>query len=383
MFAYPYPVLDPAESSNTYEFHSAYIDMSTQSFPLFPKLPQELRDQIWSDAVRPINPGHGGVHFFTVFNPTHADEKFRKHLVVQQTGYDSYRGEFAPILGAPTSQDNRSLPSWTVGNSSTYATDFGLWTACRDSYKAIYRGYDRPGRDLIQRISPLGGFYSWLSQREDAKDLPVTFSAANGDSSPVHLTVLPLRDLFVLRRFEDVGSISYTLRNAPFASPVFGYDGVTHVAVEFDPQWSVEGVTQYRNNAEITNVRYWAYQALSQAIWSQIRWFQYLWVVDYRLRLKAGVFDPEKRAALWESDFEEQFVFEGQGCRYYAVPRENPQDFCEYRDGLEPSNPVWRVNGALDGSAIMSGVCLRYPHLYGERSLRPHETIGTLVCEYN
>ncbi|KAK2744538.1 hypothetical protein CKAH01_06795 [Colletotrichum kahawae] len=358
--------------------------MSTKSFPQFLKLPQELRDQIWSDAVRPISPGHGGVHFFTVFDPIRSNKRFRDYLVVKQAGYDPNRGNFAPVLGVPTSKDDTSLPSWTVGNPSTYATDFGLWTACRDSYNAIYKGYDRPKWDLIRKMGPTMGLYGRLWQREDGKDFPVTFSAANGDSSRLFLTVLPSRDLFVLRHFEDVGgSISYTVKNAPFASPRLGLYRVTHVAVEFDPEWSVEGVEQYKKETEITSLKYWAYQTLAQAIRSRIRWFEYLWVVDYRLRVKAGVSDPERKAALWKSDSEEPFVFEGQGCKYYAVPRNNPQDFCEYRNGLEPSNPVWRVNGALDGSAVVPDIHHYYPTMNGKRPRLPHETIGILVCEYD
>ncbi|KAL3303865.1 Methyltransferase domain-containing protein [Colletotrichum asianum] len=357
--------------------------MSAQSFPQFPKLPQELRDQIWSDAVRPINPNHAGVHFFTVFNPVHSDEKFTDHLVVQQVDYCSNRSKFPLILSAPTSKDDTSLPSWNVGNPSTYAADFGLWTACRDSYKAIYKGYDRLRQDSIQKIKRPRAFPTWHTCREDCKDFPVTFSAANGDGSPVHLTVLPLRDLFVLRRFEDVGSISSALKNAPFDSPKLGYCGVTHVAVEFDPQWSVEGIEQCRNNAEITNVEYRAYREISQAIWSPLRPFQHLWMVDYRLRLKAGVSGQEKRAALWKSDFEEQFVFEGQGCKYYAVPIENPQDFCEYRDGLEPSNPAWIVSGVLEGLPDLFSISPNYSNPFGERALPPFGMIGILVCEYD
>ncbi|EQB54009.1 hypothetical protein CGLO_06212 [Colletotrichum gloeosporioides Cg-14] len=291
--------------------------------------------------------------------------------------------EFPLILSAPTSKDNSSQPSWNVGNPSTYAADFGLWTACRDSYKAIYKGYDRLRQDSIQKIDRPRAFHTWQTHREDCKDFPVTFSAANGDGSPVNLTVLPLRDLFVLRRFEDVGSISSTLQNAPFESPKFGYNGVTHVAVEFDPQWSVEGIRQCRNNAIITNMEYLAYREISEAIWRPQRSFQYLWVVDYRLRLKADVSDPEKRAILWKSDSEEQFVFEGQGCKYYAVPRENFQYFCEYRDGLETSNPVWRVNDALDGSDAIFGIYFHLSYLYGESSLPSHEKIGILVFEYD
>ncbi|KAI8719856.1 2EXR domain-containing protein [Fusarium sp. LHS14.1] len=100
-------------------------------FHPFPRLPQEIRDLIWTNATR-VQADKSGIHFFTIFNSTNKEESA---AVAQQ---NKLKGPSRSCLAAPRCKNGQGF-SWTEGNPSMYLLDRGLWTACRDSRAAIMK----------------------------------------------------------------------------------------------------------------------------------------------------------------------------------------------------------------------------------------------------
>ncbi|KAM0251776.1 hypothetical protein ACHAP5_001437, partial [Fusarium lateritium] len=98
-------------------------------FPCFLDLPWEIRDVIWKAAVRPNKPG---VNYFTISkNHGRVDCEDRKDALITDVPIPGIIIS-APTF-APTSEGTREPASWLVNNPSSYTTDCGLWTACKES----------------------------------------------------------------------------------------------------------------------------------------------------------------------------------------------------------------------------------------------------------
>lgn len=108
---------------------------SESIFHLFPRLPGELRNLIWDNAVR--NTNLPGVHFFSEGKPLLPHQHF--------LGYHLNREAYCANLGmsqTPLSVSNRP-PSWIEGNKSSYLIDAGMWTACKESRAVMKRRYEK------------------------------------------------------------------------------------------------------------------------------------------------------------------------------------------------------------------------------------------------
>ncbi|KAF5639522.1 uncharacterized protein FTJAE_4860 [Fusarium tjaetaba] len=187
----------------------------------FKELPRELRDQIWSLAIRDDHPG---AHIF---------------------------GQYVTGSRRVRSQDGWYLdlaePSWrrcfessnqyrSDENISTYLIDGGLWAACHESRCIMEKHFNQSKRQLAPR--------SLYDRRNSFSQQDLFKKASSGyfEGTPMErVTVFPLRDLFILQHEDldeiDWDNIDYEL--AP-ASLTEGFYGVNHIAIEYDRAWADE-----------------------------------------------------------------------------------------------------------------------------------------------
>lgn len=200
--------------------------MST--FTLFPKLPKELRDMIWDEAIRDDVPS---AHFFTMYDTKHdqdvqQDFKVRATATAEEASAIYRVGLAAPY---PGTNSNCQLHSWVDGNLSAYMADSGLWQACWESARRM----------------------EWRFQWH-TEPVTMTFQRERGDNGESHyLTIRPSEDLlclqFNIRSRIDVHRgyhWQYLLGFPPFRWQLGGgwWDStgaVRHIAVQFDPAWRV------------------------------------------------------------------------------------------------------------------------------------------------
>ncbi|KAK0648562.1 hypothetical protein B0T16DRAFT_456030 [Cercophora newfieldiana] len=107
------------------------IGMATSSHQ-FPRLPLELREEIWKFVVRPAQPG---AHYFRVC------------LLEDSKDISTQLRQMRARLAAPqclprgvefTADAQKATPiSWTANNTSVYLTDYGLLTACKETRLVI------------------------------------------------------------------------------------------------------------------------------------------------------------------------------------------------------------------------------------------------------
>ncbi|KAH7009965.1 hypothetical protein EDB80DRAFT_868489 [Ilyonectria destructans] len=197
--------------------------MAALTFHSFCELPFELREQIWTLALRPDRPA---AHCFTIFNAHEADE-----LSALQSYAMHHESPKSCDIAAPRSDksDMRTI-SWTASNPSIYLTDSGMWTACKESRDIMEKRFDT----LTWRANrPKVADYCWNFQ-DPRHDTPATgIFTSNGETQC--FTVHPKRDLFCLQpyNFNTVGWSSLIV--SPLFSFCHGFQ-IKHVAIEFDPK---------------------------------------------------------------------------------------------------------------------------------------------------
>ncbi|KAF5561968.1 hypothetical protein FPHYL_5908 [Fusarium phyllophilum] len=233
-------------------------------FKRFSELPRELRDQIWSMAIRDDRPG---VHIFGQYDK-------RNDNVTE--GHSLMRGDWP--------SDTWAAPSWrryfenlnedySDENISTYLIDGGLWTACRESRLVMERRFEQSKRKIYQRCDS-----EWASRGE------LFNKATTGyfDGSPLHgVTVFPRRDLFVLQA-EDLSKVDWdwVAFEAALAYPKEDFGGVQHIAIEYDPKWWEE-ISDKKYVSAGTNIR-----ALIDAAFELNDTSSTLWILDRTLKRK-------------------------------------------------------------------------------------------------
>ncbi|WQF85487.1 Putative 2EXR domain-containing protein [Colletotrichum destructivum] len=374
--------------------------MAAKTFHNFPLLPGELRDEIWDKAVR--RQGYRGVHYFSVFDATSyctrpVPEEFTNEYLLAKVSEKQLH-----VFGAPMSSGNPSSPSWTIGNQSTYAIDAGLWTACRESRAAMYRRYT-PEKWANWYTEPFTSFLEHMALRPGNRELPAAFKIVEGDNSQC-FTILPFYDLFLVQ-FSSFGPYFKSLgKEMPFSSRKFGLEGIPHIAVEFDPSWTLEELDQYEKDngweweyahiyhpkgskeegeptQPLSDERYAEYDSLILASRSLgLPRGVHLWLVDRRLRRKPSPMDNEKKKPSFGrcgTYGTEQLVFESQNCKYYAVPEERIQEFCFYEEPETISTTIWDFLSEL---SRLAGKHEAENYGIEEEDANPR-TLGVLVCE--
>ncbi|KAL3301742.1 Methyltransferase domain-containing protein [Colletotrichum asianum] len=321
--------------------------MAEGSFSSFSLLPGEIRDQIWDFSTRPI--GVRGVQYFSVLescdNTSPILEVFKRHIV-KRTRKDQNQVLAAPLVGKET-----SCPSWYEGNRSTYAIDSGLWTACKESRAAMYRHY-RPEEwvDLRKKQRKYYDkhqtyFHYSLHSGSKHEQMPATFNAESSGGTQ-SLTILPGYDLLHLAPVKT-GLSWYALgKDMPFSSPEFGFGGIRHTAIDFDPSWSLEELERYQlkweelrlKEAQMDYLR-WEMPHETCPISRLRRYGSWTIVFGARLRRKSTVLDEHMTEMLYGrygSWQKEQLVFHAAGCRYYAMPEHRASELCGYDAEDEP-----------------------------------------------
>lgn len=204
--------------------------MST--FHQFSDLPRELRDMIWSFAIRDDNPG---VHIFGSLYLKKNNRTESRRLM--SCGKKSWAYAALPWRHYFDSLDeNRSDE-----NVSTYLIDGGLWTACKESRLIMEKHFRQSEWPKAQKCDE---YYGGLT-KENFK-IPATGYFQGGE---LHcLTVFPHRDLFVLQ-LDDIakGGWWHSGLNSPLGENLRDCKGARHIAIEYRPEWFEGSYYTYRH----------------------------------------------------------------------------------------------------------------------------------------
>ncbi|KAF5565074.1 hypothetical protein FPANT_14168 [Fusarium pseudoanthophilum] len=269
-------------------------------FKRFPELPRELRDQIWSMAIRHDRPG---VHIFGQYDKTKENTSESRFL--------RYDDRISESWAAPSWRryyENFNEDS-SDENISTYLIDGGLWTACHESRLIMERRFEQPKRKHDD---------GYTRPRHD-RTKEVFRKATTGcfDGTPLHpVTVFPHRDLFVLQ-CNDLKNVNWSLLGleASMETSAEGFHGVRHVALEYDPKWWSEAHSRTTPLCLIEDV--WEIMDATFKMWPNV-WK--LWFIDRSLRRK-------KEAPAFKETAEDGFeinAFYASDRRFLEVDYNNP-----------------------------------------------------------
>ncbi|KAK6215073.1 hypothetical protein QIS74_08092 [Colletotrichum tabaci] len=315
--------------------------MTTRTFHGFPLLPGEVRNQIWDLAVRPAH--FRGVHYFSILELElqEASETFASQLIWG----DAYNSLGATWL----TDDGLSSLGRAPSNPSTYAIDWGLWTACKESRSFMCHRYgvakwadflrrqqEKEERDQQQK--------ELRREKPGSEEIPATFALKNEDFFH-SLALFPRYDLIALQLNGNYWLFGMALRRLALRPRILDLTDIYHIAIEFDPSWSVNELEQYQREVEgeiegeedrLDPKLYDTYDNLVDIRRRGILKKTTLWFIDNSLRCKAAVVDegctelgPRPSA---------QFVFEGQDYRYFGMPYYSIMDLCEYDEEVKGEN---------------------------------------------
>ncbi|KAF5668364.1 hypothetical protein FHETE_5300 [Fusarium heterosporum] len=253
--------------------------MST--FPRFADLPRELRDMVWSQAIRSPSPG---AHIFRLYDS--------QHDVTEPNSLKWKLGPYGQNLALPWSHQYHSSVNefGESTNSSTYQIDGGLWTACKESRLVMKSHFQTP---------ELSG---------DTSHMPVT-RCFLGDALQ-YFTVLPHRDLLILQA-HDLGLIDWSAiaYHFPFCPNYLNFGKGMHIGIEYDPDWSMEVWSSEDPEDSRT------YRALLNAAW-ECGAASRIWLIDYDLKRKDNAAMRSETSVFHASDgkFIEIKSLEGWEC---------------------------------------------------------------------
>ncbi|RTE78725.1 hypothetical protein BHE90_006808 [Fusarium euwallaceae] len=196
-------------STSTPQYHN--------TFHRFIHLPWDIREQIWKFALRPSLPG---VHIFKLYEADHHGRHGSRRLAVPDSKENSSIG-------------NRNVHvTQTMANPSTYLTDGGLWTACKESRHVIQRHFGLSKWRSLYDKDPERFRYKAIQKL----DMPAAGYLTGKD--PYIFTVFPNRDLFILRPQDismiEAGDLSWHTR---IGARWQGFDGFKEIALEYNQDW--------------------------------------------------------------------------------------------------------------------------------------------------
>ncbi|KAK7416481.1 hypothetical protein QQX98_005185 [Neonectria punicea] len=347
-----------------------------ETFHRFSDLPWELRDIIWNLAVRRDRPG---VHFFRIYDNDKGERLAKENDVYTASRNSGLR------LSAPkcwSKFDNKKwrklfggklYTSWTRHNSSTYLVDGGMWTACQESRLVMERIFKSQHWAAVRStISPNPRYwYRRYDCPETSDVLPATGYFTTKDSTNHYFTVLPHQDLFCLQP-HNVKTMDWSWidDNIPLGSTTFGFRGLRHLALEYNPAWGI-AVENCRDEWEIENLD--IVKALINAL-HDAEELKTLWFIDYHIKrvpyvpTKSQAARPD--AKIFFQD-DRQFV-EVVDHGYWEDPRWD--HLLEYDEVMFTSS-LWFV-GALED--------VIWTQRQVQRSREaPRAVFGILGCEYS
>ncbi|KAF5988885.1 hypothetical protein FCOIX_288 [Fusarium coicis] len=235
-------------------------------FERFSELPRELRDQIWSMAIRDDRPG---VHILDsdVVSDTWAEPSLRRYFENLNEGRSDE-------------------------NISTYLIDGGLWAACHESRLIMERRFEQSKRKHDDGDT--------RPRHDRTKEVFRKATTGCFDGTPLHpVTVFPHRDLFVLQ-CNDLKNVNWSLigLESSMETSTEGFNGLTHVALEYDPKWWSEA---HSRTTPLCLIEYvWAIMEAAFKTWPNV-WK--LWFIDRSLRRKKEAPAFKETA---EDDFRDQ-----------------------------------------------------------------------------
>jgi hypothetical protein len=285
------------------------------TFHHFNELPWELRGQIWNLAVRPAHPG---VHVFKVYNSlkdTQVDES--KDIASSSKVFHTHH------LAAPVHTDATRTPeSGWKDTLSTYRIDGGLWTACKESRRVMERNFKSVEWDTLRKHKLKTQGYMNLPSHK-VLDIPATGYFSGDDDDRHYFTVMPHRDLFLLQP-HSLETIDWSVLylEIPITSPYQGFEGMTHFALEYQPEWGIEFKQAIPHQGELETI---IMNLVDMAFDSQGS--QSIWFVDYNLTRRD------------DAPVEEQDATAREGVTFYANDRRLVEVEC---GSEEQSLQQWR-----------------------------------------
>ncbi|KPM46309.1 hypothetical protein AK830_g131 [Neonectria ditissima] len=300
----------------------------TATFHQFSALPRELRDMIWSFAIRTARPGVQIFRLYDCFKDDHAEA----HDVVS-LAYSSGGLRLAAPFWDRYFENTDAMCS--DRNASTYLIDGGLWTSCKESRLIMEKHFQNSEWNYRRKHHRRA-----LSGKETRHllDMPATGYFSCGDGDPHYFTVLPHQDLFILQA-ANLGDIEWDCINfdIPIGSSVKGFKGIVHLAIEYDPEWGIQMSNAEPNQAELP-----IFQTLMQAALNVKNTWK-IWFVDHNLKRKKGAPGFEENARCRDTN------------AFYASDRKFLEVNCQ---SMETSLDHWQYIEQVGDGTVMSLPCI-------------------------
>ena len=330
------------------------------TFHPFPKLPWELRHNIWELAVRPLD--RPGAHIFCI-----EERKVEGFEEWKVEGFEAKEGDvvYGPITLEPGKFNlHITVPATTIssgpaGNPSTYMIDGGLWTACKESravmekvfkhqmwdpkrraWKPHYEASFRSNSVFLSRtqqgpfpvledpfegledethLMPASGFFLSTSSSSSSSSFTRATKAYQPSgqvtTSPHYFSVFPHWDLLILRPSSwDIEDMWILLkREFPFGSEkwgYFGFGGNHGIAFEYHPIWNEDSEAAGQTSGFVD-----IFNSMTSAIYElEDTRVDTIWVIDYRLTLKKDAPANER-----EPGNDQRVFYGGDGRRYVEM----------------------------------------------------------------